>query len=261
MEPTYLTKTIALARRPFRENDIMVTVYSADKGKLDLVGRGAKKISSKLAAHLEPITLANIMVVYGRRFDYVGAAASLESFPRLKNNFEKIAVAGRVINIFDKIIKPGQTDYQVFRLLLEFLRFLDEVKERKSYDLFYYFFLLKFLAVLGHKPELFYCVTCRRRVKMVNHYFSLTKGGLVCLSCFSSKQASVNSKTPGELPGKAFNSTLGAILPNLIISVDCIKVLRLILDKDFSFLAKIKVNNNLNNELKKVVNSFYRYIF
>ncbi len=236
MEPTYFTKTIVLARRPFRENDVMVTVYSADKGKLDLVGRGAKKISSRLAAHLEPITLSNMMIVRGRQFDYVGAATSLACFPRLKSDLEKVTVAGRAINIFNKITKPGQTDYQIFRLLLEFLRFLDETEEKEDYDLFYYFFLLKFLSALGHKPELFYCVGCQKKIKMANHYFSLDKGGLVCPSCVPQKQ-------------------------RLAISVDCIKVLRLILDREFKVLAKIKINNGLNIELKKVINSFCRYIF
>ena len=215
MEPTYFTQAIILTRRPFRENDVVVTVYSADKGKLELAGRGVKKISSKLAAHLEPITLSNIMVVRGRQLDYVGAAGSLTCFARLKNNFGKIAVAGRAASVFNQITKPGQADYQAFALLLGFLRFLDQAGEKENYDLFFYFFLFKFLAVLGHKPELFYCLACRQKIKMVSR-FSLAKGGLVCPFCPS--------------------------LKGLTISADCIKVLRLILAHDFNFLAKIKVN-------------------
>ena len=234
MEATYFTKAIILARRPFRENDVMVTVYSADKGKLELAGRGVKKISSRLAAHLEPITLSNVMVVRGRQFDYVGAAASQHCFLRLKNDLGKIEAAGRAISVFDKITKPGQTDYQAFRLLLDFLRFLDEKEEKKNYDLFFYFFLFKFLALLGHKPELFYCVVCRQKMEIPGR-FSLAKGGLVCPVCASGQ--------------------------GLTISVDCIKVLRLVLDNDFKILAKIKMNDKLNSGISRVIGSFYDYYF
>ena len=47
MEETYNTKAIILNRQPFRERDSRVTIFSLERGKLILVARGTKKITSK----------------------------------------------------------------------------------------------------------------------------------------------------------------------------------------------------------------------
>ena len=69
MEETFNTKAIILKREPFWEADTRVVVYSLEKGKLHLIARGTKKISSKLAGHLEPMNFVDLMVVRGKQFD------------------------------------------------------------------------------------------------------------------------------------------------------------------------------------------------
>ena len=43
MEETFYTRAIILKRSPWRENDSKVTVYSLERGRLELVARGTKK--------------------------------------------------------------------------------------------------------------------------------------------------------------------------------------------------------------------------
>ena len=86
MEETYATKAIVLNRVPFRENDIRVSLYSSDQGRLDLIARGARKTKSKIAGHIEPISLARIMVIRGKRLDYLGSAINEASYFNIKND-------------------------------------------------------------------------------------------------------------------------------------------------------------------------------
>ena len=88
MEETYRVKAIILNRQAFRENDVMVTVQSMDKGKLKLVARGVKKMQSKLAGHLEPLNLGDIMVVRGKQFNYVGSANAENCYANIKSDLE-----------------------------------------------------------------------------------------------------------------------------------------------------------------------------
>ena len=49
MDETYNFEAIVLNRYAFRESDSRVILYSREKGKLELVARGTKKIKSKIS--------------------------------------------------------------------------------------------------------------------------------------------------------------------------------------------------------------------
>ena len=224
MEETYRIKAIILNRKPFRESDLSVTVYSAEIGKQILVARGAKKFRSKAAAHLEPICLTEIMVVRGKQFDYIGSAVSD------KENLEKIEAGGRAVFWLNKLVKEGESDFQIFELVKEYLETLNQIDLKIEPELFADFFILKLLESLGYKPELHQCVLCKKKIMPGGNSYNFLKSGLVCKSCSA---------------GQIF----------LTISDDCIKLLRVILDKKFAILNNIKASDSLKIETKKIINA------
>lgn len=258
MEETHSAKAIILDKKPFREYDAIVSVFCLDKGRLDLVARGAKKSSSKLAGHIEPITLSNIMIARGRRYDYLAAAINENSFINIKNDFDKINTAGRAINIFKKLIKENEKDENLFYLLCDFLNILNSSKPpptlklrgasktpayaeategRQNLKLFFPFFTLKLLTQSGYRPELHDCVICKKKIVPNNNKFDLFKGGAVCGGC-----------------GRGGKNTV-------IISDNCIKALRIVINSDFEKLIKLKIDNKLEKEVEKIINAFYKYNF
>jgi len=239
MEETFNIKALILNRKPFSEDGSKVTVYSENLGKLELMARGAKKIKSKLAGHLEPISLAEIMAVRGRQYNYIGAAVSKNCYVNIKNNFNKIKAAGQAIKVFNLIIKPGQSDQDIFSLLKNYFDFLDGASVKPDYDLFVQLFIFKLLIKLGHKPELYNCVNCRKKISPSGNKFDLARGGLVCVKCLPK-------------PERAHQ---------LIISENSIKILRLADKSDFKELDKINLSSNIKKEILNIVSLFFSYIF
>ncbi len=133
MEATYRTKAIILDRQPCAENDSRVIAYSWDRGKLELTARGAAKLSSKLAGHLEPFNLVELMVVVGRGADYAGAADNLSAAGDLKNNLDKISAGGYLLALYKKLIKPGESDKKIFLLLAQFIYWLNAIEASRLY--------------------------------------------------------------------------------------------------------------------------------
>jgi DNA repair protein RecO (recombination protein O) len=234
MEETYNIQAIILNRRPSGEGDSRVTVYSRESGKLELTARGAKKMKSKLAGHLEPVCLTDIMVVRGRRHDYVGAAVSANCFGKIKNDLSKLALAGRAVKIVNQLTKPGVVDEKIFELLKNYLEFLDTAKKNLAVS----YFILKFLTELGHRPELAQCLNCAAKIQPGKNRFDLARGGLVCGRCAGLKNAD-----------------------QFVISDDGIKLLRLTLKSDFKQLEKVKVSKKLEKEAGEVIEKFLRYNF
>ena len=66
MSQTYTTTAIILKRRDYQENDRLFCLYARDYGKIDVLAKGTKKISSKLNPYLEPFYLVKVMIAKGR---------------------------------------------------------------------------------------------------------------------------------------------------------------------------------------------------
>ncbi len=236
MEATFTIQVLVLSRQSFRERDSKLVVYSSNKGKLELVARGIKDINSKMAGHLEPITLSTIMVVKGKQFDYAGSAVSLNCYSHIKNNIAKLKIVGPALNLFNQLVKYNQEEKQLYIILLSFLDIINSQKRQKASLLFlYHCFILKLLTQLGYKPQLYNCLICRQKIRPTHNYFNYARGGLICPQCPRGRHS-------------------------LTISVNCIKVLRLMLEKNFFYLAKLKMEPKLYyQEIKKIISSFLQY--
>ena len=236
MEETYPTKAIILDKRSFKEFDTLVTIFSFDKGRLDLVARGTKKIKSKLSGHTEPISFSDIMVIKGKAYDYVGGASVKNSFFNLKNDLDKIILVGKSINLFKKIIK-GEDAHDadiLFLFLLKYLELIDKEKiDLQILEILHNVFILKLLSILGYKPELDRCISCHEKIKAGQNYMDYSKGGLVCDKCH---RAGITK-----------------------ISENCIKILRIAIKEDFKYIFKVKISKNLLSEIDKIVESYYNY--
>jgi len=184
MEETFYTSAIILKRTVWREHDSKVTVYSLEKGKLELVARGTKKILSKLASHLEPITLSDLMVIKGRQLDYVGTAISEENFKIIKKDLEKIFLVGEIINLFNSLVKEQEKDPQLFYLLRDFLFLVNEDKvDKNKTELLSTAFKIKLIDILGYTPNFENCIVCGQKNISKDYVFDFAKGGIVCQKC------------------------------------------------------------------------------
>jgi DNA repair protein RecO (recombination protein O) len=236
MEETYNLKAIILTRKSFREDDCLVTLYSQEKGRINLIARGAKKIKSKLAGHIELFNLINVMAIKGKHYDYAGSAISENCFGNIKNDLEKVSAAGAVIKEILKIVKENEPQKNIFDLLKDFLETLDHEKDLNfNHGLLVSLFALKFLTELGYQPELYHCVLCGNKITPAGNKFSSQKGGLVCKNC--------------QMDDKDV----------LSISEEEIKILRFALENSFKKIMRLKIDDELEGKIIKIVRLFKEY--
>jgi DNA repair protein RecO (recombination protein O) len=247
MEATKNSPALILQRRPYRENDSLVTAYTLNFGKLALVARGAKKLQSKLAGHLEPLTRADLMIIAGRGFDYVGAAAGADTYPGIRADLNKLYYAGRALGLFDRLVKESQADGRLFFLLADWLRLVNDYAadfSRERGGLFYAWFVWKFLAELGYGPQLYQCLQCGRELKPGN-YFNLLNGGVLCRGCWEGEKR-LSSPVRNEL---------------IPISDNVIKIMRFLINNDLAAAAKLTIFQKDIKELTALLDKFLIYHF
>ncbi len=238
MDDTFHTQAIILHRRPFKENDLLVSVYSRDLGFLELVARGALKPGSKLAGHIEPLTLIDLMIIRGRGGNYIGSAVGRNFYTNIREDISKMNYVGSVLRLVRKQTREGEAlgAPDIFDLARDYLEILDG--SGGDAELLNFSFFLKFLSLLGLEPQLFYCCGCGRSIRAGNNFFSSRRGGAVCLGC-------------GKKGNQGFS-----------VSDDCLKVLRFLKNSDFSKINSLKVEDKgLRREMAGVIKDFYEYNF
>jgi DNA repair protein RecO (recombination protein O) len=172
------TKAIVLNRKKINNNDALVFLYTLDHGKISLLARGLQKSTSKLAGHLEPLNLVELMIIKGKARSYVGSAISENSFLNIKSDYDKLVLAGQGIRFLIDLSFDNQTDFDIFLTLKEFLFNLNEEKDKK---LLLLCFKLKMLKLLGYDFDFSFCSLCAKEGATFLDYFDKE---VLCEDCF-----------------------------------------------------------------------------
>lgn len=240
MAESKLSEAIIIRRNDWRENDSRVVLYTKNFGKISLVARGVKKLRSKIAGHIEPISLVDIMVLPGRAYDYLGSAISRQAYLNIKNDLNALYFAGAALSLFDAQVKEEEPDADLYDFLKYWLELVNEKCQseilKDQGELLYNYFAIKLFTILGYKPQLYHCVDCHKKIEAGGNYFNLRLGGLICPDCLSVSQTKY--------------------LPNEVVSVsdNCIKLLRLFSEP--GLYQGIQVKPELIKELSGLIRSF-----
>jgi len=247
MEETKKTLAFIINRQDHREKDSLVTVYSVDLGKKFLVARGTKNLKSKLAGHLEPMSLSEMMIIKGKGRDYVGSVIARDCFLNIRDDLNRLYYAGKALGLFNRLVRDSQADQALFFLLKNYLELLNNFSVGEELDkergkLFFYSFALKLLAELGYRPDLEYCCVCGEKISPRNNYFSFLEGALVDGKCL-------------EEGGENRRESYTAITDNLI------KLMRYILSDSMENSANVRINKKMVKDLSVVVDNFVKFCF
>lgn len=176
-------KAIVLSRRDFREYDQIISVYTEETGKREVLAKGIKKIVSKNAAHLEPCFLVDIEIVPGKEIDHVTKAIAAHIFAHIRDDVKKSMIAQYIVSLVHKMTDVEQADRRVYYLLLETLEWLEK---NKGSQMIIDLFVIRFFSLLGMQPELSQCVVCGREDDLMQ--FSYSGGGVICSSCAAQRK-------------------------------------------------------------------------
>lgn len=172
------TKGIIIKRVNLGEADKILTILTADRGKIRVVARGVRRSNAKLSGFLELFRYNEYLLAEGRNLDVVTGAETIESFRQIGLNLRKIGVAYYVAEIIDRLVEETQEADQVFSLVYSVFKEINSAK--LPLDFIKSFFEFNILSVLGFKPELRQCVVCGKPIDPTQKFgFSIILGGLI----------------------------------------------------------------------------------
>lgn len=223
----YRTQAIVLKKEDRGEADQLFTIFSKDFGKLEVLGKGIRKITSKLRSGIEIFSFSEIEFVQGKNYKILTDTLLLKKLINIKTDLEKFKIALLISKITEKLIPFEGGDEKIWRLFKQVFETLNNFSGSKIYlKLLYYYFFWNLLSILGYQPELYFCLFCQKRLKPERLYF-IPEGGIICETCAKDQKFAI------------------------LIKPEVVKILRKILEKDWKTLQKLKIEKRHLLDLEK----------
>jgi DNA repair protein RecO (recombination protein O) len=184
--PTYSVNAINVGSFNLGESDKIITLFSAERGLIKAVAKGARKPGAKIGGRAELLAVNRLLIASGRSLDIITQAESVERFKNLRTDLNRLSYALYYAELTCHMGQGVNEESQLyFELLVNSLRQLSSLESSPSYLCLV--FQLSLLQMLGLMPELDTCVMCRKRlVEYDLSVFHHDLGGAICDRCFSS---------------------------------------------------------------------------
>ncbi len=154
----YRTQGIFVKISARGEADELFTVYTKDFGRLKILGKAIKKITSKLKGGAGLFYLSEIEFIQGKSHKTLTDAMPIENFQNIRKDLVKLRIAHKIAQVLDELVPKEEKDEQVWRLLSETFYRLDTKYQipNTAYKAYYYFFW-NLMSLLGYGPEISGC--------------------------------------------------------------------------------------------------------
>jgi DNA repair protein RecO (recombination protein O) len=179
-ERSFRVEAVVLRHSDWGEADRLLGLFTLEMGKIRAVAKGVRKIRSRKAGHLEPFTHVNLLLARGRDTLLITQADTVEAYLSLRGDLLRVTYASYVVELLDRFTYEEGENRALYRLLVETLA---RLSSEGNPDLAVRFFEIRFLDLVGFRPQLFHCLGCEGEIKPQDQYFSADLGGVLCPQC------------------------------------------------------------------------------
>jgi DNA repair protein RecO (recombination protein O) len=178
---SFRVDAVVLRHSDYGEADRLLTLYTRQLGKTRALAKGARKIASRKAGHIEPFTHVKLQLAKGRDMLILTQADTVDAYQPLREDLILTSHASYVLELLDRFTYQDDTENSaIFRLLTETL---SRLASKVDPWLVIRYYEMRLLDHLGFRPQLFECVNCKREILAEDQFFSFSAGGVICPRC------------------------------------------------------------------------------
>ncbi|MHA4989412.1 DNA repair protein RecO [Cetobacterium somerae] len=118
------TKGLIIKKVDFGEGDRIITIFSENFGKIDLLVRGIRKSKKRDQSSVDLLTLSNF-TFYKKGDNFIlNTIDSIDFFYDLKKDIEKLEIVSYILSIINEIVLPGERKKEFFQRIEKALYFI-----------------------------------------------------------------------------------------------------------------------------------------
>lgn len=165
---------VILKRTPYKENDMILHVYTKDYGKIGIHARGIRKLTSKNARACQDMMVSEMTIRLKKGLSSLIKASPLHYLRHIKENIDSEIIGNYILEYYYRYIEENHPSLEEYEMLIDSLNALDQ----GYHPLLVY--LLFNVFVLNHNGvsiDVEGCVLCGSS-QVVS--ISLEDGGFLC---------------------------------------------------------------------------------
>ena len=95
----YRAEGVIIHRRSYGEADRFLTIFTKHHGKIRVLAKGIRKITSKRAPHLDTLSIVSLVVYTGKSIDTVGECARLSKQFSFTSDLSKVSFRNMCVSL------------------------------------------------------------------------------------------------------------------------------------------------------------------
>lgn len=142
--------------------DSILTLFLKERGKVSVVAKGIKKITSRKSGNLEILSECKFSFAKGRGLDIITEVKPIEQITNLDDP-QKLFAFFYISEIIDKMIYDTEENNDIYTLLENVLRDIKNNNISSIKNILTYFSTLM-LYFSGEFPDMYICSICKREI-------------------------------------------------------------------------------------------------
>lgn len=118
----FKTEGIILKRRDLGEADRILTVFSLHRGKITVLAKGVRRITSRRAGNVELLNRVAMYLHPGKNFLILTEAVALDTFQKLKEDLTLSTYAYHILELTDRLTAENQENRILYEHLVSVLQ-------------------------------------------------------------------------------------------------------------------------------------------
>lgn len=145
---------LILTKKDFLKDDKLVILFTERQGKISLIAKGVKTITSKRLAHLETGNFINFSYSQpsGHTVGYLQETDLQYAYSQIKNNTAKLNVLYHIFFVLNQLLPDSQSEVNIFKITQKFLKDLNNKDLKLQQQLLLY--LKNILLAGGYIDEM-----------------------------------------------------------------------------------------------------------
>lgn len=145
----YTVEGIILKKRSVGEADRLLTVFTKQKGKIRVLAKGVRRITSRRAGHLEVFSRVMLTIHTHRSWELVSEAQALTRGALFELDVSGVGYAYCMCELVDQLLADRQEHEDVYMLLQQGLENMTRVRKMNEWREIMFSFVHKLLWILG----------------------------------------------------------------------------------------------------------------
>jgi len=170
----------------YKETDRFYTIYTKERGRMRIMGKGTLKFQSKLAPHMTPFTELKLMIAHGKIWGKLASVERMVDYSRIRDNLDNFGLGLGLNELLYRAVSDGEPDALMYEFIREAYSWIQTLPELSFKRLAFVnsALTLKWLVLIGFGPHCDACVGCNlEHSEISGAHISVSHGGLVCTDC------------------------------------------------------------------------------